>query len=133
MVKNAKTATTRAMIAGNQKALCHWPPVKPRPTAAATPTPMPPTLCAVFQMAVFQPRSFVENQCTSTRPQGGQPMPCTQPLMNMTSANEATVADAAGTHATTMFATADRAKPMGRNNRALERSETVAMKNFEKP
>ena len=60
-------------------------------------------------------------------------MPCTQPLMNMTNANEATVADAAGTHATTMFATADRAKPMGRKNRALERSETVAMKNFDKP
>gem|GEM_PF-3606719 len=104
-----------------------------RPRAASTPTPMPPTLCAVFQMAVFQPRSVVENQCTSTRPHGGQPMPCTQPLTNITVANSATDAETAGTNATTRFATADSARPIGRKYRALERSEMVAEKNLEKP
>ena len=104
-----------------------------RPKAASAPTPMPPTLCAVFQMAVFQPRSFVENQCTSTRPHGGQPMPCTQPLRNMTEAKSATEAETAGTNATTRFATADSARPIGRKYRALERSEMVAEKNLENP
>ena len=111
---NANAATTSAIRAGNQKALCHAPPVKSSANAAAAPTAMPPTLCAVFQIAVFQPRSLVENQCTRTRPHGGQPMPWNQPLMNITIAKVATVAETAGTNATARFVSADSARPSGR-------------------
>ena len=46
------------------------------------PTSPPPTLCARFQVAKMVPRSWSENQCVSVRAQGGQPMPCAQPLAN---------------------------------------------------
>ena len=64
-------------------------------------------------MAVFQPRSLVENQCTSTRPLGGHPIPWNQPLMNIMIAKIAIEPVSAGTKATNRFATADRARPMG--------------------
>ncbi len=60
-------------------------------------------------------------------------MPCTQPLTNMTIANTAIDDDSQGTQAMRRFATAERARPMGRKRRALERSETIAEKNFENP
>src|SRR5690606_41290236 len=101
--------------------------------AAATPRPAAPTLWAVFQMEVFQPRSLVENQWTRMRPEAGQPMPGNQPLMNMTVAKTAMVPETHGTKATTRLVSAERARPIGRKSRALERSEIVAMKNFESP
>ena len=53
------------------------------PTSARFATSAPPTLCAMFQVETVSPRSFVLNQCTMVLPQGGQPMPCTQPLTAM--------------------------------------------------
>ena len=43
----------------------------------------PPMLWPQFQMAILVPRSLTENQWVMVRPAGGQPMPCTQPLANM--------------------------------------------------
>jgi DNA polymerase IIIc chi subunit len=37
-------------------------------------------LCATFQKATVRPRSFVLNQWTIVLPQGGQPIPFTQPF-----------------------------------------------------
>jgi hypothetical protein len=119
-------------IAGNQNALCQVPKVAmARP--ARPPAPAPPTLWATFQMAVLPPRSEVENQCTRVRPDGGQPMPWKKPLTIMTTANSATEAPTAGTNATTRFANADSSRPMGRNQRALLRSLTMALRNLLNP
>ena len=41
-------------------------------------------LCATFQVETTVPRSLVLNQCTMDLPQGGQPMPWTQPFAAMT-------------------------------------------------
>src|SRR5690606_889855 len=130
---NATTATASAITAGNQKAARQSSAVQDSAQAAATPRPAAPTLWAVFQMEVFQPRSLVENQWTRMRPEAGQPMPWNQPLMNMTVAKTAMVPETHGTKATTRLVSAERARPIGRKSRALERSEIVAMKNFERP
>lgn len=52
------------------------------PNAASGAIAAPPMLCATFHTDIFTPRSLVQNQCVMTRPQGGQPMPCIQPLTN---------------------------------------------------
>ena len=51
-----------------------------KPHATSRPDSAPPTLWAVFHHETFAPRSLVENQFTSTRPEGGQPMPWKMPL-----------------------------------------------------
>src|SRR5690606_21421978 len=62
------------------------------PRMAKGPTKKPPTLCARFHIDIVVPRSLIENQCTTTRPHGGQPIPWNHPLrnrrMNMTSTEE---------------------------------------------
>src|SRR5690606_27052449 len=51
------------------------------PKIVKGPTKNPPTLCAKFQIDIVVPLSFIENQCTTTRPHAGQPIPCTHPLI----------------------------------------------------
>jgi hypothetical protein len=90
-------------------------------------------LCATFQIAVLPPRSEVENQCTRVRPLGGQPMPWKNPLKIITTAKNATEAPTAGTKAMNRFARAESARPIGRKNRALLLSLTIALRNLLKP
>lgn len=116
MSRKATTATPSATIAGAQNAGAQSASSEAKASRAQAemrPTPAPPTLCAQFQIKVFQPRSRVENQWTRTRPDGGHPMPWNQPLMNMRTANRPTEAVRAGTKAMKRFMTADSASPNG--------------------
>ena len=129
-------AITSATIAGSQNAGVQSASEvanECKPQAARAPPTAAPTLWAVFQIDIKVPRSDVENQWTTTRPEGGQPMPWNQPLMNMTVAKIATEALIAGTNATKRFTTADSARPSGRKYLALALSESMAMKNLDRP
>jgi len=55
-------------------------PHRPAAHAAMTPAMPPPTLCAMFQTENTVPRSPTLNQWPSDLPQGGHPIPCTNPL-----------------------------------------------------
>jgi hypothetical protein len=106
------------------------------PYTAIGPTRAPPTLWAQFQMDIFVPRSFTENQCVITRPQGGHPMPLNQPTRKFSTAMiTMDVVLAPNSSTGTAMNIMDRAastKPRGRNTRALLRSETLPIKNFDR-
>ena len=94
-------------------------------------------LCATFHTDIFTPRSLVENQCVITRPQGGQPIPCIQPLTNsrqniMTMAVEIGIAPQ-GSSPMRVMISAEAISPKGMKTRALLRSETVPMTNLLMP
>jgi hypothetical protein len=90
-------------------------------------------LWATFQTAIFVPRSPGENQCTMTRPLAGQPMPWNQPLASCRANIIPTVAVAAGACPMMIIVAALSASPSAMKVRALLRSDTLPMKNFEKP
>ena len=91
-------------------------------------------LCATFHTDIFTPRSLVQNQCVMARPQGGQPMPCIQPLTNSRQ-NIAMMAtgieiDPHGSTPMKIMMSAEAINPSGMKTRALLRSETVPMTNL---
>ena len=140
---HATKASTKLITAGNQKATCQVLPKSVKPQATKRPESAPPTLCAVFQRETLDPRSLVENQFTSTRPEGGHPIPWKIPLKTIMAAMVDAIAapyPAAAAPdpmypaiASRTFAIPESTNPMGRNNRALERSEIIAVKNLLKP
>ena len=88
-------------------------------------------------MLIMVPRSLGENQCVITRPQGGHPMPLNQPtaalstpMTKMASALLSAPMNWMGTIMKHMEM-AVRMRPSGRNTRALERSDTLPMRNLE--
>ena len=95
-------------------------------------------MCAQFQMLIIVPRSPGENQCVITRPQGGQPMPLNQPTRAFSTpiTRMARPLCSAPIHwmGTIMkhIEIAVRMSPMGRNARALERSETLPIRNLDR-
>ena len=102
------------------------------------PTKAPPTLCAQFQMLIMVPRSPGENQCVITRPQGGQPMPLNQPtkafstpITRMARALWSAPINWMGTIMKHMEM-AVRMRPSGRKTRALERSDTLPIRNLDR-
>ena len=105
---------------------------------AIGPTSAPPTLCAQFQMLIIVPRSPGENQCVITRPHGGQPMPLNQPTrqFNTPITKMARALCSAPIHwmGTIMkhIEMAVRIRPSGRKTRALERSDTLPIRNLDK-
>jgi len=87
----------------------------------------------VFHTETVSPRSRVLNQCTMVLPQGGQPMPCTQPLRTCTAAIAASDADSTGSRPNAAMMTLDSRSPSGRKYLGLLRSETEPMRNFDMP
>ena len=89
-------------------------------------------------MDIIVPRSLTENQCVITRPQGGQPMPLNQPTrafrMPITRMARALCSAPMNWIGTIMkhIEMAVRTRPRGRNTRALERSDTLPIRNFER-
>ena len=83
-----KPATHNATIAGKMNAARQ---LSAKPTAVKTAIPADankdivpePVLCEVFQIDILKLRSFCENQCAIIRPQGGQPIPESQPTANI--------------------------------------------------
>ena len=83
-----KSASSRAMQLGKMKAARQ---VSPQPSATKSPTPSVtsrpsdplPIVCEVFQTDILKLRSFCENQCAMMRPQGGHPMPESQPTASI--------------------------------------------------
>ena len=109
------------------------------PYVAIGPTRAPPTLWAQFQKDIQVPLSFIENQCVMTLPHGGHPIPLNQPTRKLSTAISiiAQALCSIPIHFTgTIMKAIDRAaitRPRGRNFRASERSEMLAIRNFEKP
>src|SRR5829696_6318008 len=118
-----------AIIAGKNNLLCHVPNSANPATASGAINP-PPTLCATFQTDIFVPRSFSENQCTTTLPHGGHPMPWTQPLINNKQNMMVKDPVANGNMPITNMVSAERINPSERNTRALLLSETVPITNL---
>jgi len=71
---------------------------------------MPPTLWAVFQMAILVPLSLSENQWVMIRAQGAHPIPWNQPLANQSTAMKATE----GAKPKKRFTTPDNMRPVPR-------------------
>ena len=81
-------ASTMAMAEGTMNAafhVCSMPIVPKMKTPKVTSSPrLPlPRVCEVFQIDILKLRSFCENQCAIMRPQGGQPIPESQPTMSI--------------------------------------------------
>ena len=102
------------------------------PTENMIPTKLPPTLWATFQIDILVPRSFKENQCVITRPLGGQPIPWNQPIKNWV-INMTTIEETPALVPKNNVTSADNTNPNGKNLRALLRSETPPIKNFDIP
>ena len=83
-------------------------------------------------MDIFVPRSFCENQCVITRPHGGQPIPWTQPIRNCVT-NIMIIDEIPAEVPRNIVTSADSTRPSGRNTRALLRSDTPPIRNFESP
>lgn len=92
----------------------------------------PPTLWATFQIDIFVPRSFCENQWVMTRPHGGQPIPWNQPMRNCVM-NIMMIDEIPADVPRNIVTSADNTSPSGRKTRALLRSETPPIRNFESP
>jgi hypothetical protein len=90
-------------------------------------------LCAVFHTDTLTPRSRVLNQCTIVLPEGGQPMPCTQPFSTCTVAISASDVESAGTSPKAAMMPLESSRPSGRKYFGLLRSETEPMRNFDTP
>ncbi len=90
-------------------------------------------LCAVFHTDTTTPRSLVLNQCTMVLPQGGQPMPCTQPFSVCSATRSASDAKMPLNSPVAAMIPADRSSPSGRKYRGLLRSETEPIRNFDTP
>ena len=101
------------------------------------PTSAPPTLWAQFQILIIVPRSLTENQWVIILPQGGHPMPLNQPTRKLStpiSAMARPLCPAPMNCTGTIIKHIDMAvstSPSGRNTRALERSDTLPIRNFE--
>ena len=103
------------------------------PASARFATSAPPTLCATFQVETVRPRSLTLNQCTMVLPQGGQPMPCTQPFAAITTMIATSDADSASTSPKAAISAHESRSPSGRKYFGLLRSETEPIRNFERP
>src|SRR5262245_10184069 len=108
-------------------------PVWAKPKAARKASPAPPTLCATFQVDTTSPRSVRPNQCTIVLPQGGQPMPCTQPFSVMTMTMTASEAESAVQSPNAAISAEESSRPSGRKYFGLLRSETEPIRNFDSP
>ena len=87
---------------------------------------MPPTLWAVFHMAILVPLSLSENQCVMIRAQGAHPIPWNHPLANQKTAMKKTE----GRNPKKMFTRPERISPVPRNQRGFDLSETFPMMNL---
>ena len=109
-----------------------WNQIAPASSTIA-PGTMPPRLWAVFQMETMLPRSLLDHQCTIVLPHGGQPMPWNQPLMKIMQKAMNTPEVAHGIRPIIVMHMPDSSRPSGRNTLGLERSDTVAIRNFDSP
>ncbi len=89
----------------------------------------PPTLWEVFHVLKKTPRSRTLNQCPIDLPQGGQPIPWTNPL----SAHSAMCRWAFATLAKAKLHSAVSARPSAMNFRGSLRSEIDPITNFPMP
>src|SRR5436189_6409063 len=112
-----------ATIPGKNNLACHAPKSATPATAHRAINP-PPTLCAKFQKDIFVPLSFTENQCTITLPQGGQPMPWNQPLINKRQNMIAMEPVANGNIPMAIMVSAESTSPNDRKTQAWPRSQT---------
>ena len=103
------------------------------PAIARKPREKLPMVWETFQMLILKLRSFWLNQWAMIRPQGGQPKPLSQPTisirMKMTVVLTAVLVPK-GMSPTDIMVRADRTRPMQRNLRASERSDTLPITNL---
>ena len=66
-------------------------------------------------------------------PQGGQPIPCTQPFSVITTMIAVSDADSASTRPKAAISAQENRRPSGRKYFGLLRSETEPIRNLEKP
>src|SRR5690606_12726978 len=125
-------AIKRATKPGKYSLLCQSPKIATAMIASG-PTRPPPTLCATFQIDILVPLSFVENQCTITRPEAGHPIPWNHPLINSSTNIIVSEPVPKGKSPIKIIVAADKTIPPGKNAVAVLLSQTFHAKNLLRP
>ena len=138
MAHQQKRAIAIAMMAGNTKLprqVCAIPksPARATPAIARNPSEKLPMVWETFHILILKLRSFWLNQCAMIRPQGGQPKPLSQPTTSISTKMMAVLTAVLvpkGITPRPIIVRADRMRPMHRNLRASERSDTLPITNL---
>ena len=87
----------------------------------------------MFHAETIRPRSLCDHQWTISRPQGGHPIPWNQPFKNSMMNMMAMLEVAQRVRPRVRLTAADITRPSGRKKRAFDRSDTLPIRNFDRP